>query len=151
MGPSYTIRSHGANFWRSCPPQCATLPHFEYGLQSRQPSSKVAISHLWNPLSELRGSNVFANVKSLRFFGRSFALGRTSDPRSIIKVIAHHSRLGRTFWHLIHGSVAKTAGGVARRSLVRANSNTILECTFPEENVKWCLQWQKHHRLLGGC
>jgi len=19
---------------------------------------------------------------------------------------------------------------------------TILECTFPEENVKWCLQWQ---------
>ncbi len=29
----------------------------------------------------------------------------------------------------------KLRGGVARRSLVRANSNTILECTFPEENV----------------
>ena len=24
-----------------------------------------------------------------------------------------------------------------------------LECTFPEENVKWCLQWQNSERLLG--
>ncbi len=41
--------------------------------------------------------------------------------------------------------MAKTAGGVARRSLVRANSNTILECTFPEENVNGACSGKKHH------
>ncbi len=36
--------------------------------------------------------------------------------------------------------MAKTAGGVARRSLVRANSNTI-----PEENVNGACSGKKHH------
>ncbi len=69
-------------------------------------------------------------------------LGRTSYPRSLIKVIAHDSRLGRTFWHLIHGSVAKTAGGVARRSLVRANSNNNTRMYISRRKCEWCLQWQ---------
>ncbi len=85
-------------------------------LQSLPAYSNVAnFTFLWNPLSELRGVKVFCNVKVYAFFLATISpLGRTSYPRSLIKVIAHHSRLGRTFWHLIHGSVTKTAGGVAR-------------------------------------
>ncbi len=125
-GPSYTIESQWGNFGTLLPPRGATFtPFWGMVLQSLPVSSNVAnFKFLWNPLSELRGITFFRNVKSMRFFGALFRpWGRTSYPRSLIKVIAHHSRLGRTFWHLIHGSVAKTAGGVARRSLVRANSN----------------------------
>ncbi len=135
------VKSMG-QFGTLLPPRGATFtPFWGMVLQSLPASSNVAnFTFLWNPLSELRGVKVFRNVKSMRFFGRYLPLGRTSYPRSLIKVIAHHSRLGRTFWHLIHGSVAKTAGGVARR--ISGRRRTILECTFPEENVKWCLQWQ---------
>ncbi len=125
-GPSYTIESQWGNFGTLLPPRGATFtPFWGMVLQSLPASSNVAnFTFLWNPLSELRGVKVFRNVKSMRFFLPAISpLGRTSYSRSLIKVIAHHSRLGRTFWHLIHGSVAKTAGGVARRSLVRANSN----------------------------
>ncbi len=125
-GPSYTIESQWGNFGTLLPPKGATLtPFWGMVLQSLPASLNVAnFTFLWNPLSELRGIKVFRNVKSMRFFLAAISpLGWTSYPRSLIKVIAHHSRLGRTFWHLIHGSVAKTAGGVARRSLVRANSN----------------------------
>ncbi len=52
-----------------------------------------------------------------------------------LKDIAHLSSMSRSIWHLIHGSMKNGAGGVANRSFVRANSNYILECTFPEENV----------------
>ncbi len=124
-GPSYTIESQWGNFGMLLPPRGATFtPFWGMVLQSLPVSSNVAnFKFLWNPLSEPRGVNSFAMLSLCVFLGRYFALGRTSYPRSLIKVIAHHSRLGRTFWHLIHGSVAKTAGGVARRSLVRANSN----------------------------
>ncbi len=123
---SYTIESQWGNFGTLLPPRGATFtPFWGMVLQSLPASSNVAnFTFLWNPLSELWGVKVFRNVKSMRFFLAAISpLGRTSYPLSLIKVIAHHSRLGRTFWHLIHGSVAKTAGGVARRSLVRANSN----------------------------
>ncbi len=125
-GPCYTIESQWGNFGTLLPPRGTTFSLF-WGmvLQSLPVSSNVAnFKFLWNPLSELRGVKFFRNVKSMRFFlGRYFAPGANIVPPIAYKVIAHHSRLGRTFWHLIHGSVAKTAGGVARRSLVRANSN----------------------------
>ncbi len=86
-------------------------------LQSLPASWNVAnFTFLWNPLSELRGVKVFLNVKSMRFFCPYFAPGANIVPPIAYKVIAHDSRLGRTFWHLIHGSVTKTVGGVARRN-----------------------------------
>ncbi len=146
-GPSYTIESQRGKFWDAPAPRGATLPHFE--VWSTEPASlfKCGKFHIsGNPLSELRGVKVFAMLSLCVFLAAISPLGRTSYPRSLIKVIAHHSRLGRTFWHLIHGSVAKTAGGgVARRSLVRANSNNNTRMYIPEENVKWCLQWQTRH------
>ncbi len=135
-GPSYTIESQWGNFGTLLPPRGATFtPFWGMVLQSLPVSSNVAnFKFLWNPLSELRGVKFFRNVKSMRFFGALFRpWGRTSYPRSLIKVIAHHSRLGRTFWHLIHGSVAKTAGGVARRSWSGRIVITILECTFQKK------------------
>ncbi len=60
---------------------------------------------------------------------------RSLYARSLRKDIAHLSSMSRSIWHLIHGSMKNGAGGVANRSFVRANSITILECTFPEENV----------------
>ncbi len=103
-------KSMGQILGGSCPPGGATFtPFWGMVLQSLPASSNVAnFTFLWNPLSELRGVKVFRNVKVYAFFLAAISpLGRTSYPRSLIKVIAHHSRLGRTFWHLIHGSVAK--------------------------------------------
>ncbi len=119
ISPSYTIESQWGKFGTLLPPRGATFtPFWGMVLQSLPASSNVAnFTFLWNPLSELRGVKVFRNVKSMRFFWPLFRPW-TSYPRSLIKVIAHHSRLGRTFWHLIHGSVTKTAGGVARRKKV---------------------------------
>ncbi len=123
-GPSYTIESQWGNFGTLLPPGVQLLPILRYGLT--EPASPL---QMWQISISVKSTlwatrrQIFRNVKSMRFFWRYFAPGATSYPRSLIKVIAHHSRLGRTFWHLIHGSVAKTAGGVARRSLVMANSN----------------------------
>ncbi len=39
--------------------------------------------------------------------------------------------------------MAKTAGGVARRSLVRANSNYNTRMYISRRKCEWCLQWQK--------
>ncbi len=154
-GPSYTIESQWGNFGTLLPPRGATFtPFWGMVLQSLPASSNVAnFKFLWNPLSELRGVKVFCNVKSMRFFLDAISpLGRTSYPRSLIKVIAHHSRLGRTFWHLIHGSVAKTAGGVARRSLVRANSNYNTRMYISRRKCEMVLAVAKNTtRLLGGC
>ncbi len=141
---SYTIESQWGNFGTLLPPRGATFtPFWGMVLQSLPASSNVAnFTFLWNPLSELWGVKVFRNVKSMLFLAAISPLGRTSYPRSLIKVIAHHSRLGRTFWHLIHGSVTKTAGGVARRSLVRANSNNNTRMYISRRKCEWCLQWQ---------
>ncbi len=109
-------------------------------LQSMPASSNVAnFTFLWTHLSELRGVKFFAMLSLLCvFFLALFRPSgrRTCTPRSLIKVICPPFRLGpHVFATLIHGSVAPTAGGVARRSLVRRIVITILECTFPEENV----------------
>ncbi len=41
--------------------------------------------------------------------------------------------------------MVKTAGGVARRSLVRANSNYNTRMYIPEENVNGACSGKKHH------
>ncbi len=116
-GPSYTIESQWGNFGTLLPPRGATFtPFWGMVLQSLPASSSVVIhKFLRNSRSELRPAKVCPMHCQWDFLGDYLPLGRTSYPRSLIKVIAHHSRLGRTFWHLIHGSVTKTAGGVARR------------------------------------
>ncbi len=152
---SYTIESQWGKFGTLLPPRGATFtPFWGMVLQSLPASSNVAnFTFLWNPLSELWGVNVFRNVKSMRFFWPLFRpWGEHRTPRSLIKVIAHHSRLGRTFWHLSHGSVAKTAGGVARRSLVRANSNNNTRMYISRRKCEMVLAVAKNTtRLLGSC
>ncbi len=129
------VKSMGQLWDAPAPQGCNFTPFWGMVLQSLPASWNVAnFTFLWNPLSELRGVKVFLNVKSMRFFfAPILPLGQTSYPRSLIKVIAHDSRLGRTFWHLIHGSVTKTVGGVARRNksgrrrrISMSNNNTVL-------------------------
>ncbi len=99
-GPSYTIESKWGNFGTLLPPGVQLLPRLGgMVLQSLPASSNVCKFQISvKSLSELRGVKVFGNVKSMRFFLAAISpLGRTSYPRSLIKVIAHHSRLGRTF------------------------------------------------------
>ncbi len=117
-GPSYTIESQWGNFGTLLPPRGATFtPFWGMVLQSLPASSSVVIhKFLRNSRSELRPAKVCPMHCQWDFLGDYLPLGRTSYPRSLIKVIAHDSRLGRTFWHLIHGSVTKTVGGVARRN-----------------------------------
>ncbi len=141
-----TPRKSMGQLWDAPAPQgCNFTPFWGMVLQSLPASSNVAnFTFLWNPLSELRGGQkVFAMLSLCVFLGAISPLGWTSYPRSLIKVIAHHSRLGRTFWHLIHCSGGKTAGGVARRSLVRANSNYNTRMYISRRKCEWCLQWQK--------
>ncbi len=108
-------------------------------LQSLPASSSVVIhKFLRNSRSELRPAKVFPMHCQWDFLGDYLPLGRTSYPRSLIKVIAHHSRLGRTFWHLIHGSVTKTAGGVASRK--KSGRRRIISMT--DNNNVLCHIWQ---------
>ncbi len=140
--------------WDAPAPQgCNFYPILRYGLTEPASLFKCGKFHISvKSTLSYEASKFFAMLSLCVFFGRYFAPGVNIVPRSLIKVIAHHSRLGRTFWHLIHGSVAKTAGGVARRSLVRANSNYNTRMYISRRKCEWCLQWQKtHHRLLGGC
>ncbi len=68
-------------------------------------------------------SKFFAMLSLCVFFGRYFAPGVNIVPPIAYKSHSTPFPIRPHVWHLIHGSVAKTAGGVARRSLVRANSN----------------------------
>ncbi len=143
-GPSYTIESQWATLGRSCPPGVQLLPHFE--VWSYRACQSLQMWQIWHFCEihslSYEASNFFAMLSLCVFLGRYIAPGANIVPRSLIKVIAHHSRLGRTFWHLIHGSVAKTAGGVARRSLVRANNNYNTRMYISRRKCEWCLQWQ---------
>ncbi len=108
------VKSMGQLWDAPAPQGCNFYPILRYGLTEPASLFNVAnFTFLWNPLSELRGVKVFRHVKSMRLILPYLPLGQTSYPRSLIKVIAHDSRLGRTFWHLIHGSVTKTVGGSA--------------------------------------
>ncbi len=132
------VKSMGQIWDAPAPQGCNFYPILRYGLTEPASLFNVAnFTFLWNPLSELRGVKVFCNVKSMRLILPLFCpWGKTSYPRSLIKVIAHDSRLGRTFWHLIHGSVTKTVEGVGRRNksgrriiiiiISMSNNNTVL-------------------------
>ncbi len=138
-GPSYTIESQWGNFGTLLPPRGPTFtPFWGMVLQSLPASSSVVIhKFLRNSRSELRPAKVCPMHCQWDFLGDYLPLGRSSYPRSLIKVIAHHSRLGRTFWHLIHGSVTKTAGGVARR---KKSGRIIISMT--DNNNVLCHIWQ---------
>ncbi len=93
----FAMLSQWGKFGTLLPPRGATFtPFWGMVLQSLPASWNVAnFTFLWNPLSELRGVKVFLNVKSMRLILPLFLpLGQTSYPRSLIKVIAHDSRLG---------------------------------------------------------
>ncbi len=152
-GPSYTIESQWGNFGTLLPPRGATFtPFWGMVLQSLPASSSVVIhKFLRNSRSELRPAKVCPMHCQWDFLGDYLPLGRTSYPRSLIKVIAHHSRLGRTFWHLIHGSVTKTAGGVARRK--KSGRRIIITRMYiSRRKCEMVLAVTKNTtRLLGGC
>ncbi len=142
-GPSYTIESQWGNFGTLLPPRGATFtPFWGMVLQSLPASSSVVIhKFLRNSRSELRPAKVWPMHCHWDFLGDYLPLGRTSYPRSLIKVIAHDSRLGRTFWHLIHGSVTKTVGGVARRN----KSGRRIIISMSNNNNVLCHLNGKHH------
>ncbi len=126
---------NGATLGRSCPPGVQLLPHFEvWSYRACQPLEMWQISHFCEIHSlSYEASKFFSMLSLCVFFCPYFAPGANIVPRSLIKVIAHDSRLGRTFWHLIHGSVTKTVGGVARRNksgrrrrISMSNNNTVL-------------------------
>ncbi len=129
------VKSMGQIWDAPAPQGCNFTPFWGMVLQSLPASSSVVIhKFLRNSRSELRPAKVCPMHCQWDFLGDYLPLGRTSYPRSLIKVIAHDSRLGRTFWHLIHGSVTKTVGGVARRNksgrriiiISMSNNNTVL-------------------------
>ncbi len=99
MGPSYTIESQWGNFGTLLPPRGATFTPFRGMVLQRLPASSSVVIHkfLQNSRSELRPAKVGPMHCQWDFWGAFSPLGRTSYPRSLIKVIAHHSRLGRTF------------------------------------------------------
>ncbi len=142
-GPSYTIESQWGNFGTLLPPRGATFtPFWGMVLQSLPASSSVVIhKFLRNSRSELRPAKICPMHCQWDFLGDYLPLGRTSYPRSLIKVIAHDSRLGRTFWHLIHGSVTKTVGGVARRN----KSGRRIIISMSNNNNVLCHLNGKHH------
>ncbi len=144
MGRPTTLKVNGATLGRSCPPGVQLLPHFEvWSYRACQPLQVWWFISFYEILALSYDPPKFAQcIVNGTFWAIISPLGRTSYPRSLIKVIAHHSRLGRTFWHLIHGSVTKTVGGVARRSLVRANSNNNTRMYISRRKCEWCLQWQ---------
>ncbi len=91
MGRPTPLKVNGATLGRSCPPGVQLLPPF-WGmvLQSLPASSSVVIhKFLRNSRSELRPAKVWPNALSWDFLGDYLPLGRTSYPRSLIKVIAH--------------------------------------------------------------
>ncbi len=59
--------------------------------------------------------------------------------------------MSRSIWHLIHGSTTNDAGGVARRSFVRANSNYNTRMYISEENVSGAWRGKTRHFSQPAC
>ncbi len=99
MGRPTPLKVNGATLGRSCPPGVQLFPHFEvWSYRACQPLQMWQISHFCEIHSLGYEASKFHAMLSLWFFLAAISpLGRTSYPRSLIKVIAHHSRLGRTF------------------------------------------------------
>ncbi len=141
-GPSYTIESQWGNFGTLLPPGVQLLPHFEvWSYRACQPLQVWWFISFYEILGLSYDPPKFAQCIVNGTFWANLPLGRTSYPRSLIKVIAHDSRLGRTFWHLIHGSVTKTVGGVARRN--KSGRRIIISMT--DNNNVLCHLNGKHH------
>ncbi len=113
--------------WDAPAPQgCNFYPRFEvWSYRACQSLQMWQISHFCEIQSlSYEASKFFAMLSLCVFFGRYFAPGA-----NIVPPIAYKSHSTpfpirpHVLDNLIHGSVTKTAGGVARRSLVRANSN----------------------------
>ncbi len=101
---------NGATLGRSCPQGCNFYPILRYGpYRACQPLQMWQISHFCEIHSlSYEASKFFSMLSLMRFFFCPyFAPGANIVPPIAYKVIAHDSRLGRTFWHLIHGSVTK--------------------------------------------
>ncbi len=107
------------------PQRCNFYPILRYGLTEPASLFKCGKFLHFCEIHSLSyvASNFFAMLSLCVFFGRYFALGANIVPPIAYKSHSTPFPIRPHVWHLIHGSVAKTAGGVARRSLVRANSN----------------------------
>ncbi len=118
-GPVPTpLKVNGATLGRSCPPGVQLYPILRvWSYRACQPLQVWWFISLYEILA-LRATT--AKVCPMHCQWTFWAIicpwGEHRTPDPLIKVIAHDSRLGRTFWHLIHGSVTKTVGGVARRN-----------------------------------
>ncbi len=130
----FAMLSQWGKFGTLLPPRGATFTPFWGMVLQSLPASSVCDSKFLRNLALSYEAKVCPMHCQWDFLGDYLPLGQTSYPRSLIKVIAHDSRLGRTFWHLIHGSVTKTVGGVARRNksgrriiiISMSNNNTVL-------------------------
>ncbi len=95
IGRPTPIEVNGATLGRPAPRGATFTPFWGMVLQSLPASSSVVIhKFLRNSHSELRPAKVCPMHCQWDFLGDYLPLGRTSYPRSLIKVIAHHSRLG---------------------------------------------------------
>ncbi len=90
------VKSMGATLGRSCPQGCNFYPHFEvWSYRACQPLEMWQISHFCESTLWATRRQSFSQCKSMRFFfAPILPLGQTSYTRSLIKVIAHDSRLG---------------------------------------------------------
>ncbi len=139
-------KSMGATLGRSCPQGCNFNPILRYGLPEPASLFKCGkISHFCEIHSlSYEASKFFAMLSLCVFFGRYFAPGV-----NIVPPIAYKShstpfpikaaRFDTSFMALWQ----KTAERVARRSLVRANSNYNTRMYISRRKCEWCLQWQK--------
>ncbi len=157
MGRPTPLKVNGATLGRSCPPGVQLYPILRYGLTEPARLFKCVKFHiLWNPLSELRGVKVFRNVKSMHFFLAAFSpLGRTSYPRSLIKV---HSTPFPIRPHVLTPHSWLCGKNCRRSSAPKFGQGeviTILECTFQKKMWNGACSGKKHHpvarRLLGCC
>ncbi len=124
-GPSLTIVCQWGNFGALLPPRGTTYTPLR-GMFSHSliTSSYVVIYMFLRILTRSYDSSKLAAMRCLCDFSAVLSPAvRSSYARSLIKVIAHHSSIGRTIWRLFHGSVTNGAGGVARQTLYGRSKN----------------------------
>ncbi len=93
------VKSMGQLWDAPAPQGCNFYPILRYGLTEPASLLKCGKFHISVKIHSLRlrGVKVFSMLSLCVFFAPILPLGQTSYPRSLIKVIAHDSRLGRTF------------------------------------------------------
>ncbi len=147
---------------RSCPPGVQLLPHFEvWSYRACQPLQMWQISNFCEIHSlSYEASKFFAMLSLCVFFGRYFAPGANILPPIAYK---SHSTPFPIRPHVLtpHSWLCGKKLREEKRAEVWSGRIviTILECTFPEENVNGACSGKKHHPvarallglLLGGC